>query len=666
MTLSLLGNAVIVLVLSIVVLYTCAVMRIPGIVGLLVAGMLAGPYGFGLIGNTHVVEIIAEIGIVFLLFTIGLEFSLRNLWQLRRAVLLGGVLQVIVTVAVVFLLFRIARAGGNDANVFMGFLLSLSSTAIVLRILQERAEMDTPHGRITLAILTFQDIAVVPMMLLIPILGGRSGGMPGNAILMLSVKAAAVVAFVIIAARYAVPRMLYQITKLRMREVFLLSIVAICGSVCWLTFRAELSLALGAFLAGLIIAESEYSHQALSSILPFRDVFTSFFFMSIGMLLNVRYFLDHAALICLLAVGVMAVKAVIAVGSSIVTGAPLRVSLLAGLSLVQIGEFSFVLATAGISVNLLSSDMYQMFLNIAILTMMSTPFIISLAPRIADGIMKLPLPAVLNSGYHAGFLAPDAPHRDDLDRHIIIVGYGINGRNVARAARVAGIPYVIIEMNPDTVRDEKRNGESIFYGDATDEAVLKYAEVKKARVAVLAIADASATRKIAAAMKAANKELYVIARTRFLQEVRSLYDLGVDEVIPEEFETAVEIFSRVLKKYMVPFDEIQKLVWEVRSGDYGVFRNTSKYSVLPEVLRNCLPDTEISVLQIEESSPMAGKTIEQLNLRKEYGITVVAIHRREAMQPNPPADTELRSGDRILAIGAPEAIAKIAAEMRSR
>ena len=338
-----LGDILIIIGLSAVVLYLCHRAGIPVIVGYLLTGIVAGPYGFRLVGKIEAVRILAELGIVALLFTIGLEFSFRNLLQLRRTALLGGSLQVILTF---FLAAAVAQFFGQPPGeaILIGFLPALSSTAIVMKLLQDRAEIDTPHGTSTLGILIFQDLIVVPMMLILPLLGGVIHESP-ESILWLVAEEIGVILLIILAAKWFVPWALLKVTQTRSRELFLLAIVMIGLAVAWLTQAAGLSLALGAFMAGLVISESEYSHQALGNILPFRDVFTGFFFVSIGMLLDLRHLAANPVEIAWMTSGVIAVKALIATAAALIVGLPLRTALLVGLALCQIGEFSFIMVS---------------------------------------------------------------------------------------------------------------------------------------------------------------------------------------------------------------------------------------------------------------------------------------------------------------------------------
>ncbi|HWT46516.1 MAG TPA: cation:proton antiporter, partial [Vicinamibacterales bacterium] len=325
-------------------------LRLPPIVGFLITGVISGPYGFGLIRNVADVESLAEIGVVLLLFTVGLEFSLQHLTRLRRFLFIGGALQVGVTIAVTAALARLLAVAWNVA-VFLGMLVALSSTAITLRLYAERAELDTPFGNAAVGILIFQDLCVVPMMLLTPALAGGGRNTTNLAVTLL--EAALFIAATVVAARLVVPRILHLVAATRRREVFLLTIVLFCLGTAWASARVGLSLALGAFIAGIVIADSEYSQQALSDIVPLREVFNSLFFISIGMLFDVRTLGRSPLLVAGAIGGVIVIKAAVTGGTALVLGQSLRPALATGLGLAQIGEFSFVLSAAGMAAGLL-------------------------------------------------------------------------------------------------------------------------------------------------------------------------------------------------------------------------------------------------------------------------------------------------------------------------
>jgi len=659
MEIPLLRDIVIISGLSIAIIFICNRIGVPTIVGFLLAGTLAGPHGLELVRSVHEVRILAEVGVVLLLFAIGIEFSLKNLWQIKKPVLLGGSLQVLFTLLAIFI---IARQTGQSSgeSIFLGFLIALSSTAIVLKIIQERGEIDAPHGRTALGILIFQDIIIVPMMLFTPVLAGAGGNIT-QSLLVLVVKGIGIILLVIVSAKWIVPQVLYQIARTKSRELFLLSIVVMGLSVAWLTSSAGLSLALGAFLAGLIISESEYSHQALGNILPFRDLFMGFFFVSIGMLLNLGFLLEHLGLIIIMALGVLFLKAIISSLVTISLGFPLRTTVLVGFALCQVGEFSFILSRMGIEHGLLSGNTYQFFLAISVLTMAATPFAVALSPRAADFALSLPIPKNLKSGFYP---APGIKIAGKKD-HLIIIGFGVNGRNVARSARVAGIPYVIIEMNPETVRSEQARGEPIYYGDATHETILEHAGIKDAMVVVGTVADPAATRRITELARRINPNVYIIIRTRYLQEMKPLYGLGANEVVPEEFETSVEIFTRVLAKYLIPRDQIERLVAEVRSDGYEMFRTLSKYSASFSDLKVQLPGVEISALQVGESSPLVGKSLNQIELRKKHGVTVLAIRRGSRILSNPRGDMQISANDVLFLLGTADNITVVSTLFRN-
>ena len=645
MGIEILTSILIIFSLSIVILYVFNRMRVPTIVGFLICGILVGPHGLGLIGGSHEVEVLAEIGVVLLLFTIGIELSFAKLLKIRKSVLIGGSIQVVLTILATY---AVASHLGlsTGKSIFVGFLIALSSTAIVLKLIQDRNEVETQYGRSTLGILIFQDIIIVPMILATPILA-ESQAIKTDSLIYLVLKIVGVLVLVVVSARYIVPRVLYQIARTRNRELFLLSIFVICLAVAWATSSAGFSLSIGAFLAGLIISESEYSHEALGNVLPFRDVFTSFFFISIGMLLDINFVFEEPVMVVLITTGVLILKTVIASLAAFLLGLPLRVAILVGLALSQVGEFSLILSETGINYGMLDESSFQLFLSVCLLTMLVTPFMILMAPRVASNILRLPIPEKIRSGFSPVMSADTV----SIEDHVIIVGFGLNGRNLARAAKVAGIPYVIIEMNPDTVRSERAKGEPIFYGDASREIILKHANMDSARVLVSVINDPIANRRIITLARKLNPEAYLISRTRFVNEVRPLYSIGANEVIPEEFETSIEIFTLVLEKYLIARDNIESLITEVRSDGYKLFRNTPSEITKPGASRLRLADIKISTLSIRGGAPIVGKSLEDMMLRRDYGVLVLAIRRGSEIISNPDSSMKLYEGDEVYVPG---------------
>ena len=625
-------------------------LRLPTIVGFMITGVLIGPHSLGLIKDVQAIEMLAEIGVALLLFTIGLEFSLRRMLEMRRLVLLGGGFQVILTLLLVTGIANLLGRPLNEA-VFFGFLFSLSSTAIVLKSYIDRAEIDAPHGRAGVGILLFQDLSIVPMMLMIPILSGREGTSAAKIALTLGIAVAAI-GIIILAARTIVPYVLYHIVRLRSPEVFIISVVLMSLGTSWLTLQAGLSLALGAFIAGIVLSESEYSHQIVADILPFRDVFNSLFFISIGMLLSLSV-LAADVLTVLAWVGALTLgKTLLVLAVMRLLRYSLRVSTMTALGLAQVGEFSFILAKAGLPQGLLSESDYQRFLAASILSMIATPFLIKAAPRIGYALQSLFSPGSLLEPTVTGF----DPHEPDMRGHVVIVGYGLNGRNLAKVLRRTGVPYLVMELNAEAVREARDQGEPIVYGDATRKEVLHHIRLEHARILVLAISDPIASRHTVSLGREINRNIHIIVRTRYMSEISDLRELGADEVIPEEFETSIEIFSRVLREYGIARHVIQRQVAEIRSEGYQMLRTPSLPIVDMSEIADALKSASTETLFVEANSQAVGKTIGELKLRKQTGVTIIAITRDSHTQINPAPETAIQAEDVLVLLGGPEQI----------
>jgi monovalent cation:H+ antiporter-2, CPA2 family len=645
----LLQDILVILFLSVVVVSLTHRLNIPSIVGFLLTGVVAGPHGLRLIHGNHEVEALAETGVVLLLFTIGMEFSMAHLLRIGRIALAGGALQVGGSIVAVY--FVAASLGlGPGESVFLGFLVALSSTAIVLKVLQQKGETASPSGRIAVAILIAQDIIVVPMMLAIPFLAG-TGGSLGTAFVMIAAKAGLVIGVVFAGVRWIVPALLGRVARTKSRELFLLSILLVCAAVVGLSSALGLSLALGAFLAGLMIAETEYSHQAFGNLVPFRDVFTSVFFVSIGMLLDVNALLERPLGVAILTIGMIGGKAIVAAAAALLIGLPLRVAVQSGIALAQVGEFSFVLAGAGLGAGLLEPSVYQLFLAAAVLSLAVTPLLIAVAPHAGAAVARLSWPERLKGGRSAvGEETPATPLRD----HLLIVGYGFTGHNLARAAKAAGIAWCAIEMNPETVRRERALGEPVVFGDATEELMLERGGARDARVVM--ISDPPATARVVTTLRRVNPALHVIVRTRYLSEARELQGLGASEVVPEELESAVEIFVRVLGRYLIPRDVVQGLLDEVRRRGYEILADESALErTLDHVKRN-LPGIEIEAVTLAPTSDVVGWTLAELDLRRVHAVTLLAIRRGGGVIENPSAGESLQAGDVLYLMGRTDAI----------
>lgn len=645
--LTLLRDLVILVAVAIPVVAVAQRLRVPSVVGFLVTGVAIGPHSLGFIQDAASVSGLAELGLILLLFTIGLELSVSRIIRLGRLVLQGGAVQVAATIATTAGVALIVAVTPHQA-VFYGALVALSSTAIVLKIYTDRGELDSPHGRVAMAILLFQDICVVPLMLLVPVLAGAGEGIGASA-RHVGVSLA-VVATLIVVGRAAVPWVLQKVVLLRNREIFTLSIVFFALGAAYVTASTGLSLALGAFIAGLVIAESEYGVQALSDVLPFRDTFTGIFFISVGMLLDLGFVLEHAGLVLTITVGVFFGKAIIAGGAVRLLKRSWQVSVLTGLGLAQVGEFSFILAMVGAPLGLLDANGYQLFLAMSVITMLATPFVISAAGPIADWFCRVTGQPALEI----------LPHEErgiaQLHDHVIIVGYGLNGRNLARALRVAGISYVILEGNGQTVLRARTAREPIYFGDGSRRDVLERVGIERARAVVFAISSPSEERRGVAIARQLSPDVRIVVRTRYVAAMEELQELGANDVIPEEFETSLEIFARVLRLYGVPSNVIEREVQTVRDEHYEMFRRLQLPDLQLDALKHFDVHTALETIEVEGGARAIGENPTSLNLREETGVTVIAVIRDGVALYTPDPEFRFRPGDTVVLIGDREAL----------
>lgn len=637
-------DIVIILLVSIPIIFIFRKINLPSIVGFLIAGMIIGPYGFQLISEIEQVEVMAEIGVMLLLFTIGLEVSFSRLIEMKKYLLAAGGLQVLLTILASGTIFFLLNLPVNK-SIYYGMLVSLSSTAIVLKILSEKGELEAPHGQLGLSILIFQDLAIVPMFLLLPILAASNIFDPLNLLLQL-IYAFGSVAVILFIARLIMPKILFHLAKLRMREAFIVGILLLLLGTAYLTNSIGLSFALGAFIAGIILSETEFSHQVVAEILPLKDAFNSIFFVSIGLLLDIRFIILHPVILTFVAIGILALKSLIIIGIVKFLRFPLRVAIIAGLGLAQVGEFSFVLAQSGLNFDLIEPNFYKGFLAVSIFSMLVTPLVFLVIPAVSKKFGSLE--GIKDSEKKA--------KPEKLIDHVIIVGFGLNGKNLARVLKETGINYIVIELNPETVRQEKSKGERIIYGDITKEDILFHTHIETAEVIVFAISDPSAARIGVQNVRRLNPSVYTIVRTRYIKEIEGLHKLGANEVIPEEFETSLQIFSKVLERYHIPLNVIMKQVSLLRGENYSMMRQegmqTHSMVHINEILAAGLTDTFF----VDESNIYAGKTLVEINLRAKTDATIIAIVREGKTISNPSGKEKILQNDTIVITGTHQSV----------
>jgi CPA2 family monovalent cation:H+ antiporter-2 len=622
-------------------------LRLSVVAAFLVAGAILGPTGAGLVSESGMVDALAEIGIVLLLFTVGMEISVSSFGKMRRQLLWAGGAQVSSTVLLSLMIMMLFGSPAPEA-MFVGFVISLSSTAIVLKGYADKMEIDAPHGRLSFGILLFQDMAVIPMMLLIPSLRQWETAR-FDVVLLTLAKAGAGVAVLLLLARFLIPRLLRQIIRLNSREILAMTVLLVCLGTAWLATRFGLSLGMGAFLAGMVISESDYVHEIAAQVLPFRDVFNGIFFISVGMLLDLPFLFRNLPLVLAIVAAVAAVKAVTAGGTVRALGYPWRVAVVTGVGLAQIGEFSFLLLSGGYREGLVGPSQYQVLLAITVLTMTATPFLMDAAPWIARRWDRW----VVRGADIPESFDPAAARKNGMENHVIIAGYGMNGKNLARVLKATRLPYVVVDLNDVQVREGREAGEPMYYGDVHRPEILERLGVARARILVLAISDPMATRRAVAVARRINPDLFILVRTRLVSDVDDLISLGANAVIPEEFETSVEIFSRVLSEYHVPDHVIRQQEAVIRSGTYRILRERaapSSSEVLVE-FEEFLRRKVIEIFYVSQGSAWEGRTVGDLPAGNDTGIVLLSILRGDRAIVQPPPSEPLAAGDKLVLFG---------------
>ena len=611
----------------------------PPLVGFLVAGVLVGPNGFALISATEEVEFLSELGVALLLFEVGLELSLSYVRQWARTVLVGGGLQVsgtLLSVAVLAIAFGVPPG----QSIFYGMLAALSSTAIVSKTYAERAELDSAQGRSVISILLFQDLCVLPLILLLPVLAGLEGADMG-AVVTEFVRGLAIITGLVIGGQFIVRRTLDRIVLFRDPELFTLCVGFFGIGTAVVSAWAGFSLAIGAFIAGLVISESEYGLQALSDVRPFRAVFSGIFFISTGMLLDVRVLVEQLHVLVPVLLVVIALKAVLVTVSVLAAGGISTTAVISGLSLAQIGEFSILLAPLGLPLGLFREGDYQLFLSTAVVSMMATPFLIRSAGYVADRIAP------------SGEGAADADRGDEMSDHTIIVGYGVAGRYLARVLDAAGIPCIVVEHDPNLVRRAREDGLAVRFGNGTQAAVLKHVGAGRARIVVFAISSPIEERRGVHVARGLNPAAQIVVRTRYTSSIDELTALGATDVVVEEFEVSIELFAKALESYRIPVNRIWQEAATVRNEHYGLFRGTAEPDLRLDALKHLGIHDALELVEIRDGAKVTGMSAATLELRRRTGAVQIAvvrdgqpIYRREPDFHYQPGDTVVLVGDR--------------------
>ena len=611
-------------------------LKLPSVMGYLIAGVVIGPYGGQLIDDIESVKHLAEIGVILLLFVIGLEFSLTRLLKDLVSVCGIGGLQLALTAGTAGWIVHLYGFEQNQ-SIALGLLVALSSTAIVLKMITDSAEIDTLHGKLCIGTLLFQDLCVVPIMLLVPLLA-QAGAISHMDFFFTMFQSIAAVVAIFFLSKLIVPSMLAWIAHTGNKEHLTLSVIFIILITGWVSHKMGLTLAMGALIAGMIISDSEYNHQIIIDILPLRDYFSSIFFISVGMLLQIGIFFDSVLFCMALVASVILFKMFLTFLSCILFRTPIRISLIVGMRLAQIGEFSLILAAISFEQGLFNNDHYQVLLIVSILSMLVTPLMIQISSKLSIWVFS-------------SMKTEESKDKKDeaLNEHVIISGYGLGGRTLAKVLQEAHIPFIVLELSGEKVKRALTEGLTTHYGDCTQEEILLRAGVKRARMIVYAIRDQVSTERAVRLTRKLNPDIKIMVRTRLTSQVEELKAAGADEVIPEEFETSIEIFCRVLRDYRIPNNIIEQQVELIRMEGYSMFRGLSLNTESLKKFSTYLTATLTESYVILEDSWICGKTLGEINISS--GSTIIAVVRKNQPHPNPESEFLILSGDTLILFG---------------
>ncbi len=627
-----------------------ALLRQPVLLGYLIGGMVIGPAGLGLIKELIQIETLAQFGVAFLLFALGVEFSLNELKKVQAIALGGGSAQIILTILVTVVVCGVTGAWGTlpAKGVFLGSILSLSSTAVVLKCLMERNETETPHGQVMLGILVVQDLALGLMLAVLPALH-QSGEAIGIAVLTALLRIGLFAAGAIVAGIWLIPPLLRLLARTESRELFLLGVVALCLGIALLTEEMGLSIEMGAFVAGLMISEVEYADQTLSYVEPLRDIFASLFFASIGMLIDPVFLWNNLELILGLVALVFVGKFLIITPLVKLFRYPWKTAIITGLGLAQIGEFSFVLASEGQAIGLVSRQVYLLILGTTAVTLVLTPFVLRGVPILFDWVESMPwLKPYLSGEGKPLAVAEELPMKD----HVVVCGYGRVGRNLVKLLLAHELPVVVIDQSESRIQQLREAGVPYVYGNCVSLHVLETAVVNNARGLLIALPDPMSTRLCIKRALELCPELNVVVRATNDKSIEMLYQLGAREVVQPEFEASLEMATYILTDVGLSPDVVQREMQQIRNRHYLDLRPEQSATEVSHDLLQATQDMNSRWFLLPSNSPLIGMTLEEADMRYLTGVSLMAIRRAEGEEIDyPHASTELSEGDRLLVVG---------------
>lgn len=628
---------------------------LPTIAGYLLAGIAIGPFTPGFVGDTETIRQLAELGVIFLMFGVGLHFSLNDLWKVRAVAVPGALIRILITVMLGFWLSQL-WGWTTSAGVVIGLAISIASTVVLLRGLMDNGLLNTPHGQAAVGWVVVEDIATVLILVLMPTLANTTGTFDWQRLGVTLLEAGLFVLILFFVGRRLIPWILLQIAHTRSRELFILAILAITlGIAMGASELFGVSLALGAFVAGVVVSESPLSHQVGADVFPFREAFAVLFFVSIGMLVNPIYLFNNVG-------NVFALTTLIVVGRSVVTLLlgfffpwQARTTLVVAAGLSHIGEFSFILGQAGIELGLLNQEQYSLILAGSLLSITINPLMFRLINPTEKLLQKIPRLWKLFNRHGPAPLAVE----ETISGHVVIVGYGRVGRHIVNLLGEMDIPYLVIESDTERIEELNRRGAPTLYGDASNSEVLTHAGLERARALVVAAHDESASELVVAAARDIAPDLPIVARATTEEGIKQLAQLGAQDVIHPELEGGLEIVRHTLLVLDFPVHEIMRYMDAVRRDHYDMQVNTEEEHRLLHDLMNASGNIEVTWLQLQPDTSIVGRTLAEANLRAYTGASVVAIIRNKEMLANPKSMTVFEAGDRIGFIGDKEQIDKV-------
>jgi monovalent cation:H+ antiporter-2, CPA2 family len=626
---------------------------LPTIVGYLLAGVAIGPFTPGFVGDVDIVSQLAELGVIFLMFGVGLQLALKDLWQVRGVVVPGALTVMAITIT---LSLGLSRLWGWPlaSGLVLGLALSISSTVVLMRGVMDNALLNTRHGQVAVSWTVLEDLATVLILVLLPSLAAGSAAASPASVGLALLRAALFVVLMLFVGMRLVPWLLQHIAFMRSRELFILVVIGIAlGTASGATLLFGVSLALGAFLAGVVVSESPVSYQVAADVLPFREAFAVLFFVSVGMLVNPAYLLANAGQVAALTALIVAGKALAAALIGFLFPYPARTALVLAAGVSQIGEFSFIVGQAGLSLGVLNRDQYSLILAGALLSITINPFMYRLINPVEAALRRFPR-LWQRLDRHG---PPPSQPASTLSRHVVVVGWGRVGHHIVDVLGLLGIPHLVMESDPGRVEQLERLGVPALFGDAGNSELLRHANLPQATALVVTLPQEAAAESVVAGARQLAPGLPIVARAATQDGVTRLAELGAQDVIHPELEGGLEIVRHTLLRLGYPMPDVQRYVDLVRRDHYDLAVNTPAEQQMLRQLMDAVSAIEVTWFRLPAGNPLAGQSIAEANIRARTGASIIALYRDGQVLPNPKSQTVLQAGDRLGLIGEPEQIA---------